>query len=154
LLIAGGGPDAARLQRRVRELGLKARVRLLGTIPHGEMPSLYAAADVTLHTACQEGLANVWVESLACGTPVVTTAVGGAAEVVDRPAAGRLVAPDANALAAAVREILDRPPPRAEVAASTARFDWHRHGAQAEEHLRALVHRNAITSGDHTPKRR
>jgi teichuronic acid biosynthesis glycosyltransferase TuaC len=155
LLIAGGGPDAARLRRRVRDLGLEARVRLLGAIPHGQMPHLYAAADVTLHTSRREGLANVWVESLACGTPVVTTAVGGAAEIIDRPAAGRMAAPDAEALAAAVRELLDRPPAQAEVAAAAARFDWHRHGAEAEEHLRGLVDRAAtIASGDGSPDRR
>jgi glycosyltransferase involved in cell wall biosynthesis len=141
LLIAGGGPDAARLRRRIRDLGLNERVRLLGAVPQGEMPCLYAAADLTLHTARREGLANVWVESLACGTPVVTTAVGGAAEIIDRPAAGRLAEPNVEALAAAVRELLDRPPAQAEVAAAAARFDWRRNGAEMEEHLRALADR-------------
>ncbi len=127
-------------------------MRLLGAVPHERMPGLYAAADVTLHTARREGLANVWVESLACGTPVVTTAVGGAAEIVDRPAAGRLVEADAEAMAAAVRELLDRPPAPAEVAAAAARFDWRRHGAQAEKHLRALVRREATTARQSQPQ--
>jgi glycosyltransferase involved in cell wall biosynthesis len=139
LLIAGGGPDAARLQRRIRRLGLEGRARLLGAIPHHEMPQLYAAADVTLHTSRAEGLANVWVESLACGTPIVTTAVGGAAEIIDRHSAGRLAAPDARSMAAAIRELLDRPPEQAAVVAAASHFDWRRHAAQAETHLRALV---------------
>lgn len=153
LLIAGGGPDAAVLRRRVRDLGLEGRVRLLGAVPHEQMPALYAAADVTLHTALLEGLANVWIESLACGTPVVTTAVGGAAEIVDRPAAGRLAESDARAMAAAVREILDRPPAPTEVAAAADRFDWRLHAAQAEMHLRALVRRDAASApGNSIPK--
>ncbi|HEX8240022.1 MAG TPA: glycosyltransferase [Allosphingosinicella sp.] len=143
LLIAGGGPEAARLRRRIRHLGLEERVRMLGAVPHLQMPALYAAADVTLHTARLEGLANVWVESLACGTPVVTTAVGAAAEIIDRPEAGRLAAPDSEAMAAAVREILERPPRQTEVAAASAGFDWVRHAAEAEDHLRALADRHA-----------
>ena len=71
---------------------------------------MLAAADVMVLPTVSEGLANVWVESLACGTPVVTTDVGGAPEVIDRPAAGRLVPRDAGAIAAAVRDILADPP--------------------------------------------
>ena len=70
----------------------RGRVRFLGARPHDELPGLLAAADVMVLPTVSEGLANVWVEALACGTPVVTSDVGGAREVIDRPAAGRLVA--------------------------------------------------------------
>ena len=55
------------------------------------MPELLAAADLMLLPSEREGLANVWIEALACGTPILIADVGGAREVLDRPEAGRLV---------------------------------------------------------------
>lgn len=139
LLVAGTGPEMPLLRKRARELGVERRVRFLGVVPHHRMPRLYSAADVTVHGASLEGLSNVLVESLACGTPVVATAVGGAGEAVTRMEAGRLVRQDPAAIAAAVRELLINPPPRELVASSVASFSWERSGATLEAHLRAVV---------------
>jgi hypothetical protein len=69
--------------------GLGDRVRLTGAVAHDAMPGLMAAADVMALASASEGLANVWVEALACGTPIVVPDVGGAREVVtDPPTAG------------------------------------------------------------------
>jgi glycosyltransferase involved in cell wall biosynthesis len=138
-MIVGGGPDRAMLETHVAELGLQGRVRMMGRVPHALLPAFYAAADVTLHTASLEGLANVWVESLACGTPVVTTDCGGARELLDRPEAGRAVASDPAAIASAVREMLALAPTASAVAASAARFSWERNAAELEAHLRAAL---------------
>ena len=59
-----------------------------------------------------EGLANAWVESLACGTPIVITDVGGARDVVRDDAAGRIVARDPAAVARAIGDLLTHPPAR------------------------------------------
>lgn len=139
LILVGDGPERRRLEALAKPLG--RRVRFLGLRPHDELPKLLAAADVTLLPTASEGLANVWVESLACGTPVVTADVGGAREVIDRPAAGRLAARQPEALAAAVREILADPPDPPEVRAAAGRFSWTRNAEALARHLRGIAGR-------------
>lgn len=139
LILVGGGPDRSGLERHARSLGLESRVRFMGALPQPLLPFLYAAADATVHTAELEGLSNVWVESLACGTPVVTTDSGAARELFDRPEAGRVVASDAVAVAAGVRELLGRPPAPADVAACVEAYAWERNAAELEAHLQAAL---------------
>jgi glycosyltransferase involved in cell wall biosynthesis len=139
LLIVGGGPDGPKLARFVRDRGLADRVRFMGVQPHAALPALLGAADVMVLPTASEGLANVWVESLACGTPVVTSDVGGAREVIDRPEAGRLVARDPDAIAKAVGELLANPPNPAEVRKAAERFSWDRNAAELRDHLAGLV---------------
>lgn len=139
LLIAGGGADGPRLEQLAREAGVADRVRLLGPQPHAALPALFAAADVMVLPTVSEGLANVWVEALACGTPVVTTDVGGAREVIDAPAYGRLVPRDPAAIAAAVQQLLADPVPREKVREGALRFSWEKNGAELAAHLAALV---------------
>jgi glycosyltransferase involved in cell wall biosynthesis len=76
---------------------------------------------------------------LACGTPVVTTDVGGAREVIDRPEAGRLVPRDPDAVAAAVNALLADPPAQAAVRAAAERFSWSRNAAELHAHLARLA---------------
>ena len=139
LILVGDGPDRGRLEIIVRARGLGERVRFLGVRPHGDLPGLLAAADVTVLPTVSEGLANVWVESLACGTPVVTSDVGGARDVIDRPAAGRLAARDADAIAGAARDLLADPPSQADVRAAAEKFSWRRNGDELFAHLSSLV---------------
>ncbi|HZH46944.1 MAG TPA: glycosyltransferase [Roseococcus sp.] len=140
LLVVGEGPDKARLAKLAASLGLEGRVRLLGSRPHAEVPGLLAAADVMALATESEGLANAWVEAMACGTPVVTPDVDGAQEAIDRPAAGRLLRERTPAaIAAAIRELLADPPAQAAVRASAERFTWERNGLLLEHHLRGLA---------------
>jgi glycosyltransferase involved in cell wall biosynthesis len=136
LLIAGAGPERARLAARARGLGLSDRVRLLGTVPHPLLPAFYAAADMLIHPSSVEGFANVRLEALACGTPVVTTNVGSAHELIDRPEAGRIVEARAEAIAAAAGELLSSPPCPEKVAVAAERFSWEGNAAELERHLR------------------
>jgi len=144
LVLVGHGPDRADLEALARRLGLDGRVRFLGCRPHGELPGWLAAADVTLLPSASEGLANVWVESLACGTPVVTTDAGGAREAIDRPEAGRLVAREPQALAAAVRELLANPPDQQAVRRCARKFSWEHNAEALEAHLLALKEAAAL----------
>jgi glycosyltransferase involved in cell wall biosynthesis len=140
LWVAGGGPDEARLRRLIATHGLGERVRLLGNRPHAELPGLLAAADVMALASESEGLANAWVEAMACGTPVVTPDVDGAPEAIDRPAAGRLLRERTPAaIAAAIRDLLADPPTQAAVRASAERFTWERNALQLERHLAGLA---------------
>ena len=125
LLVAGDGPERAALAERARRLGLEGRVRFLGEIPHERLADLYNAADCLVLASSREGWANVLLEAMACGTPVVATAVWGTPEVVAAPEAGRLVAErSAPALAAAIRDLLAAAPPRASTRAYAERFGW------------------------------
>jgi teichuronic acid biosynthesis glycosyltransferase TuaC len=139
LILAGDGPDGPVLERQTKALGVAGRVRFLGSCPPEQVARLLAAADVMLLPTRAEGIANVWVESLACGTPVVTCDAGGARDVIDRPDAGRIAAREAPALAAAVRDILADPPLPAAVRRCAERFSWTRNAEELEAHLRGLT---------------
>lgn len=130
LAIAGTGPDRASLESLARHLKVAERVQFLGQVGHDVLPQLVSAADVMVLPSEREGLANVWIEALACGTPLVIPDVGGAREVVSGPAAGRVVARDPRAIAAAVSDILADPPNEAQVASHAARFSWEANAAE------------------------
>ena len=91
LLIAGDGPEEHKLHRLVERLGLVARVRFLGAVPHDELSEYYNAADVLMLASSREGMPNVVLESMACGTPVLATPVGGVPELITAPEAGELM---------------------------------------------------------------
>ncbi|MBA2934912.1 glycosyltransferase [Sphingomonas sp. CGMCC 1.13654] len=139
LMIAGKGTEHDALELLAREIGVADRVRLLGGQPHEALPALAAAADVGVLVSASEGLANAWVESLACGTPLVLSDVGGARELVDRPEAGRIVAREPAAIAAAVQELLASPPAPATVRATAERFTWDANAVALRTHLAELV---------------
>jgi glycosyltransferase involved in cell wall biosynthesis len=136
LIIVGNGPERTALLARARKLGVEERLRLPGSLPHALLPAFFTAADVSLHPSFVEGFGNVRLESLACGTPLVTTAVGEAARIVDRPAAGRIVEAVSAAIAAATSELLADPPAPEAVRASALAYVWERQAAELERHLR------------------
>lgn len=124
LALVGTGPEESALAALAASFGLTERVHFLGQVSHDTLPTLLCAADAMVLPSEREGLANAWIEALACGTPIVIPDVGGAREVVDRPAAGRIVERTASAIAAVLRNILEHPPRQEDVAASAARFSW------------------------------
>lgn len=140
LLIAGEGGERPMLEALIARLGVAERVRLLGNRPHAEVARLVAAADVFALASKREGLANAYVEALACGTPVVATPVDGAPEAIDRPAAGRLADATPQAFAAAIAELLAAPSdPRATRAAAEEKFAWGRHVSELKAHLMGVA---------------
>ena len=141
LLLAGQGQYRRSLENLAQQLGVDRRIGFLGSVPHDRLPRIYAAADVMALPSSSEGLANAWVEALACGTPIVISDVGGARELLDRPAAGRIVAREPEALAAAIGEILANPPEREAVREAALRFTWAANGDGLLEHLRDIAGR-------------
>jgi len=140
LRIIGGGEEHARLAALIAELDVGERVQLMGPRPHAEVATLLAAADVLALASMREGLANVWVEALACGTPIVITPIEGAEETIDRPAVGRIVERTPEAFAAAISALLADPPAQAETrAAVTDRFAWGRHVDELYAHLARIA---------------
>ena len=129
LALAGTGPDEAALRARAASHGVASRVHILGSVSHDLLPTLLSAADIMVLPSAHEGLANAWIEALACGTPLVIPPIGGAREVIDRPAAGRLAERTPAAIAAALADLLAEPSPQADVAACAARFSWDANAA-------------------------
>ncbi len=141
LAFIGKGEDLAMLQQESKALGIADRVRFLGALPHQQIAQWLAAADVMCLPSSSEGLANAWVEALACGTPVVTTDVGGANELIDRPEAGRIVEPEVQAIAAAISDLLTADYDPYLVRQTAERFTWDANRDALYAHLAGLVGR-------------
>jgi len=105
LFVVGDGPERLALERLASKSGVAPRVTFLGRIDHGKIAACYSAADMLVLASSREGMPNVLLESMACGTPVVATAVGGIPEVVTNNNAGRVI-PERTA-AAIVGAVLD-----------------------------------------------
>ena len=139
LVLVGKGEDEARLRSLTISAGMAERVHFAGSLDHDVMPLVLSAADVMVLPTVSEGLANAWVEALACGTPVVTCDVGGARELITDNTAGRLVERNAVAVAAGINAVLNNPPPREAVAALTEHFSWAANAAALAAHYERVL---------------
>ena len=124
LLVVGEGPERPRLAALAARLGVAERVRLLGARPQGDLPALYGAADALVLASSREGWANVLLEAMACGTPVVASDIWGNPEVVRAPEAGVIVPRTAAGIVAGVRRLAEAPPDRAATRAYAEGFGW------------------------------
>lgn len=125
LLIAGEGPERDSLTSIVNERGLGHRVQFLGAVSQHQLRDYYGAADILILASSREGWANVLLESMACGTPVVASDVWGTPEVVAAPEAGVLMAARTpEAVAQAVTRLLHSYPDRAATRRYAERFSW------------------------------
>ena len=127
LVIVGDGPDGPALRAQAASLGLADNVHFAGLVPNAQLSCWYSAADVLVLGSSREGWPNVLLEAMACGTPVVATAVGGIPEVVQNTSVGRLVAQrEPAAFAAAIHDLLASQPDRQQVRAYAEGFSWDR----------------------------
>jgi glycosyltransferase involved in cell wall biosynthesis len=125
LHLLGDGPERARLQALASRLGLADAVSFQGNVAQDELARWYSAADLLVLASSSEGWANVLLESMACGTPVVATRNWGTPEVVGNAGAGLLVDErSAPALARALEQMLDAPPARDRVVGYARGFSW------------------------------
>jgi D-inositol-3-phosphate glycosyltransferase len=158
LLIVGGRPgtshesrEIARLQHLAGKLGIAERTRFVGAVAHEELPAYYAAADVSVMPSSYESFGLVAVESLACGTPVVATRVGGLRAIVRDGETGLLVPwRDAELFAERLRRVLTDGDLAGRLAGqareSVLEYGWDR---VAEEHLALFgeVRREGASAG-------
>jgi glycosyltransferase involved in cell wall biosynthesis len=155
LVVGGPGPegdDSQRLQALTRDLGLESKVRFLGPMAPGELHVPLSAADVFVLATRYEGWANVLLEAMACRLPVVTTDVGGNAEVVCRDELGALVPfGDASALTRAIGTALERDWNRDAIRAYAQDNTWDKRIAQVVALMRD-VHRQARDRTGMTPR--
>jgi D-inositol-3-phosphate glycosyltransferase len=123
-------PEAARLTRLAADRGVGDRVRLLGGLSRAEVPALLRSADVVACVPWYEPFGIVPLEAMACGVPVVGSAVGGLLDTIADQRTGLLVPPrDPVALAGAVGRLLAAPALRARMGAEAVarvrqRFTW------------------------------
>jgi glycosyltransferase involved in cell wall biosynthesis len=125
LIIVGEGPEQDRLAAQIARLGLTDRVRLLGPRPHAALPACYSAADAMVLASSREGWANVLLESMACGTPVVASNIPGNPDVVTAPEAGLIIRENTpSGIAEGVRRLFATSPNRAATRNFAERFGW------------------------------
>jgi glycosyltransferase involved in cell wall biosynthesis len=128
LIVGGANPEGdmlPALRARVAAAGLEDRVHFLGALPPEELKWPLSAADVFVLASRNEGWANVFLEAMACGLPVVATDVGGNREVVCRPELGAIVPfGDQAALTHALGEALRRDWPRQAILDYAAENAW------------------------------
>ena len=125
LVIAGDGPEEAALRQLAARLGVAGRVRFQGHVEQAQLPALIGAADALVLCSDREGIANVLMEAMACGTPVAATPVWGSPEVVTAPEAGILLRDrSAGAVVEGVRGLLANLPDRAATRRYGERFAW------------------------------
>ena len=125
LLIAGSGPEERRLRQLADSLGVAHRIRFLGDVSHTDLCEYYNAADVLVLASSREGMPNVVLEALACGTPVIATRAGGTPELVSSPEAGGLMQERTpEALVAAWHRLRTRKPERMATRKFAEGFGW------------------------------
>lgn len=139
LALVGEGPDEAMLRNHAQKLGIADRVHFLGSVDHDRLPILLCSASAMVLPSASEGLANAWVEALACGTPLVICDAGGAREVVRDQSAGRIVERNSAAIAEAVLELIAAPAPPFVVAANAERFSWKANAEALAEYYEGLL---------------
>lgn len=143
LVVGGVSPEgdmSAALRQQVHDLNLDARVIFTGPLPPDRLCVPLSAADVFVLATRNEGWANVFLEAMACGLPVVTTTVGGNAEVVCSPELGILVSfGDAEDLCIALVAALQRNWDRERIIAYARGNAWDKRVATLVSHFRAMA---------------
>lgn len=124
LRIAGDGPMEAELRQLARDQRVENRVHFLGRLDRPDLVKAYNVADVLVLASSREGMANVLLESMSCGTPVVATEVWGAPEVVDDQSGELVPSREPGALADGVLALLKRNVSREAVRRHAESFSW------------------------------
>jgi glycosyltransferase involved in cell wall biosynthesis len=125
LAIVGSGPIEQKLKDQAARLGVADRVRFVGSVDQGLLPVYYSSADALVLASSREGMANVLLESLACGLPVVATPIWGTPEVIRCREAGVLTRDrSAGAIRAAVEDLFHDYPERVSTRRYSERFSW------------------------------
>jgi glycosyltransferase involved in cell wall biosynthesis len=129
LLIAGSGATqedlGPALRMQAQQLGVSERIVFCGAVAPDQMRWCYSAGDIFALATSHEGWANVFLEAMACGLPVITTDVGGNPQVVSDPTLGRIVPYwQPEVFRAALEEALVTNWDRSAIVAHARRHDW------------------------------
>lgn len=124
LIIIGDGPWQEKLEQLVIDENLQQRVKFTGALAQHKVAEYFQAADIGMLASSREGWANVLLESMACGTPVVATKVWGTPEVVASPEAGVLVERTVDAIGKGVEKLLKTGVDRNKTRKYAEQFNW------------------------------
>jgi glycosyltransferase involved in cell wall biosynthesis len=149
LVFVGQGEEEGALRALAHRLGVADRVIFAGPQPNTELYRWYSAADLFVLASSREGWANVLLESMACGTPVVASNIWGTPEVVTDSAVGQLVDERSGAaFAAGILAQLDKRTERAAVRRYAEGFSWQATSdAQRELFARLAAARRPAAGG-------
>lgn len=146
LYIIGEGPTREGLQALIERGGLQNCVHLAGARPNEALKEWYNAADVSCLASSREGWPNVLLESLACGTPVVATRVGGVEEVIQSPELGVVVEQDIASIARGVELAIEKTWDREALVRYARSRTWDTVAEEVEEFLHDRVRTEAVSS--------
>jgi len=125
LVVIGRGSAARSLRNLALSLGVGDRVRFLDNLPQTELVRYYNAADALVLASVSEGMPNVVLEAIACGTPVIATATGGVSEIISCSAAGELMQErQASAIVDAFARLRERVSDRVAIRRHAEKFGW------------------------------
>jgi glycosyltransferase involved in cell wall biosynthesis len=125
LVIAGEGPQRRTLERLALQSQVASRVQFLGQVAPEQLARCYSASDLLVLPSSREGWPNVLLESMACGTPVVATRVGGISEIISSPEAGLLMPErSVGSLVRTIEALWRELPAREAVRACTTKHHW------------------------------
>jgi glycosyltransferase involved in cell wall biosynthesis len=136
LIYAGPGALKENLKQQANHLKINTKVHFLGSIDHALLPSLIAQAQLLALPSYNEGVPNVILEAMACGTPVLVTRVGGVAEIVDEAICGKLIiAGSSDAVTSGLTELLSKSWDRELIKQHSHAFTWQKNKQQLIEFL-------------------
>lgn len=138
LVFVGDGPCLARIGDRSAQMGLAERVQCMGAAEHASLGDWFRAADLLCLPSHNEGVPNVVLEAMACGTPVVATRVGGIPEVVPEYAGTLVPVQDRCALSRALIEASGRTWDTRRIATHAQGFLWDDNIDQLDAILRSV----------------
>ena len=125
LVIIGRGPEEATLRHLADQLGVGRRVVFTGTLDPEALRQWYRDADAVILMSEREGMPNVILESLACGTPVLATSVGGVPEILTDSSCGQMVSDrNADALSDAWQDLSLRGIDSEKIQRFASRLSW------------------------------
>ena len=125
LIIVGSGFEEGTLRKLAHKCGVHDRVTWISYLPQDQLAEYYVAADATVLASSREGMPNVLLESLACGTRVIASNVGGNPEIVSSEHAGILLRErSVDAVVEAVRKLAAAAATPAATRQFAQRFAW------------------------------
>jgi glycosyltransferase involved in cell wall biosynthesis len=151
LVIVGKGPLESELKNLAEHLQLGDRVVFAGPIANTDLRWWYSAADVLVLCSSREGWANVLLESMACGTPVISTSVGGTPEIVTNPQVGCLMPRrDAAALLETIGSLMESYPDRQAIRQYAEKHSWAETSNRQVELFRRIMAMQRIAASPET----
>lgn len=143
LVIVGEGPERARIEEKIRQLGMGDRVTFTGQQPSAQ--PWYGIADVAVLSSLSEGSPNALLEAMATEVPTVATRVGGIPEIVTHEESALLVKPgDVASMAAAMRRILTDPTLAARLTEQSRKLIAERHAPEARMRRLVSIYRSML----------